>query len=151
MIPIVFLLLLLLIQPAILLYNQMVMENAAAEGCRLLATRTDFGGYSDDKYQGYVKRRLAAIPPLDIFHASNSGATWRIELIGDETTSTVSVRIINRLQPLPLIGWGAALFRLTDSEGYLVQTVEVTMPSQPDWAFQNGNGPGDWPLQWEAE
>ena len=149
MIPIVFLLLLLLAQPAILLYNQIVMENAAAEGCRLLSTRTEFGAYSGDKYVGYVKRRLAAVPPLDIFHASASGAEWQIELIGDESSDMVSVRITNRLRPLPIIGWGAALLGLTDSSGYIVQTVEVSMPTQPNWAFKDGGDPSTWPTQWE--
>ena len=40
-IPVMFLLLLLLIQPGIVLYDRLVMGNAAAEACRLLATATD--------------------------------------------------------------------------------------------------------------
>ena len=36
--PVVFLLVLLLVQPGIVLYDRMVMAGAAAEGCRLLAT-----------------------------------------------------------------------------------------------------------------
>ncbi|MCL2339867.1 MAG: pilus assembly protein [Actinomycetia bacterium] len=147
-IPIIFLLLLVLAQPAILLYNRIVMENAAAESCRLLATRTEFGAYSADKYQGYVLRRLAAVPPLAIFHISTSNNGWQVELIGNESSATVTVRITNRLQPLPLVGWGAALLRLTDADGYLVQIVEATMPSQPSWVWQDGGGPASWPLNW---
>ena len=149
LIPILFLLLLLLLQPAILLYNRMVMQNAAAEGCRLLSTRTDIGEYNEEKYEGYIKRRLASIPPIDIFHAHTGGKTWEISLIGGESSSEVTVRITNRLKPLPLLGWGASLLRLTDSNGYLVQTVEVTMPTQPDWVWSNGKGgPADWTTQW---
>ena len=40
LIPVLFTALLLLLQPGILLYDRMVMQGAAAEGCRLLATKT---------------------------------------------------------------------------------------------------------------
>ena len=149
MIPIIFLLLLMLIQPAILLYNQIVMENAAAEGCRLLSTCTTMGGHTQEKYIGYVQRRLASVPPLDIFHVSDGENAWMIELIGDDSSAIVTVRITNRAQPLPLIGWGTRLLGLTDADGYLVQTVEISMPSQPDWAFMYGGDPSRWPSQWE--
>jgi Flp pilus assembly protein TadG len=149
MIPVLFLLLLLLIQPAILLYNRVVMENAAAEGCRLLATRADVAAYSGDKYEGYVKRRLAAIPPVDIFHAHTGQKTWDIELVGGEASSEVTVRITNKLKPLPLIDLGAALLRLVDGGGFLTQTVEVTLPTQPSWVWANSSGgPADWASQW---
>jgi len=149
LIPIFFLLVLMLIQPAILLYNRTVMENAAAEGCRLLSTRADVGTYSEDKYEGYVKRRLASIPPVEIFHAHSGDKPWDIELIGGENSSEVTVRITNHLKPLPIIDLGASLLRLTDSHGYLVQKVEVTMPTQPEWVWSNGKGgPADWTTQW---
>jgi hypothetical protein len=149
MIPLLFLLMLMLIQPAILLYNRMVMQNAAAEGCRLLSTRSDIAAYSGDKYEGYVKRRLASIPPVDIFHAHIGSEPWNIELSGGETSSEVTVRITNKLKPLPLLDLGANLLRLTDGSGYLTQTVEVTMPTQPDWAWDNSSGgPADWAAQW---
>jgi hypothetical protein len=149
MIPVFFLLILLLTQPAILLYNRMVMENAAAEGCRLLATRTDVAAYSADKYEGYVKRRLASIPPVDIFHAHVGSQTWEIELSGSEASGEVSVRITNRLKPLPLLDKGASLLRLTDGQGYLTQTVEVTSPTQAAWVWENAEGgPADWAAQW---
>ncbi|MDR0459391.1 MAG: pilus assembly protein, partial [Coriobacteriales bacterium] len=145
----IFLLLLMLAQPAIMLYTRMVMQNAASESCRLLSTKTSFGEYSDDKYQGYVMRRLAAVPPLDIFHASSSGKAWQIELIGDENSATVTVRITNYLKPLPLIGWGAGLLGMLE-DGYLVQVVEVSMPTQPNWVWSDQDGgPSRWPMQWE--
>ncbi|MDR3136873.1 MAG: pilus assembly protein [Coriobacteriales bacterium] len=136
LIPLLLLLLLILIQPVIMLYNLMIMENAATEGCRLLATRTIQGAYSQDKYEGYVKRRLAAIPPMDIFHAHVGSTTWNIELMGDETNAEVGVRIINKLRPLPLLGWGEQLLGLCDSDGYLTQEVLATMPTQPSWASE---------------
>lgn len=148
-IPILFLLLLMLAQPAILLYNRVVMQNAAAEGCRLLSTRADVGTYGAEKYEGYIKRRLASIPPIDIFHAHVGSDTWRIELIGGETSNEVTVRITNHVKPLPVLDLGASLLRITDSQGYLVQKVEVTMPTQPDWVWSNAQGgPADWTTQW---
>ena len=64
LIPLLFLLFLLLCQPIILLYNHMIMNGAAAEGCRLLATRTSVGSYSDDKYEGYIKRQQRQLEEL---------------------------------------------------------------------------------------
>lgn len=150
LLPVLLLLFLLLLQPGICLYNLMVMENAAAEGCRLLATRTVQGDFTNEKYEGYVKRRLAAIPPAEVFHIRNGNKGWELELEGDENSTMVSVRIVNRLKPLPLLGWGASLAGLTDGEGNLVQEVNVAMPTQPAWVWENSlGGPMDWTTQWE--
>jgi hypothetical protein len=145
LIPVLFMLMLLLSQPAILLYNLMVMEGAAAEGCRLLATRTDVAAYSEEKYLGYVKRRLAAIPPVDIFHAHVGEGAWDISLEGGEDSGEVTVRIVNHARPLPLIGAGATMLGLCNADGYFEQRVETTMPTQPSWVWSNSHGaPGDW-------
>jgi hypothetical protein len=149
-IPLVFLLILMLAQPAILLYNQMVMSNAAAEGCRLLATRTHQGVFTPSKYEGYVKRRLASIPPMDIFHAHTGAKTWDITLLGDENSREVTVRVTNKLKPLPLLDWGFAALGKRDAQGYITQTAEVTMPTQPAWVWDNSQGaPADWVQQWQ--
>jgi len=126
----------------------MIMNGAAAEGCRLLATRTSVGSYSDDKYEGYIKRRLAAIPPIDIFHAHVGAKPWDISMEGDENSSTVTVRIVNHVKPLPLLGWGASLTGMSNANGYLVQTVEISSPSQPAWVGSDGTGPAEWTTQW---
>ncbi|MDR2036126.1 MAG: pilus assembly protein [Coriobacteriales bacterium] len=145
LIPVLLLLVLLLLQPMILLYNRMVMQNAAAEGCRLLATATSQGAYSVDKQEGYIKRRLAAIPPVDIFHVHASGCSWKITLEGDEYAAEVSVSISNQSKPLPLLGWGATALGLTNPAGNLVQEVTVVMPTQPPWvAAHGGNDPEGW-------
>ena len=148
LLPILFLLILLLCQPMILLYNHMIMSNAAAEGCRLLSTRTQAGVYSDDKYEGYIKRRLAAIPPLAIFHSPMGAKSWEIHMEGDENTSVVTVRIVNKVKPLPLLGWGAEFLGLCDADGYLTQVVEISAPTQPDWVWAHGGGPAQWTSQW---
>jgi hypothetical protein len=149
LIPLLFLLILILLQPAILLYNQIVMENAAAESCRLLSTRSAYGTYSAEKYEAYTKRRLASIPPIDIFHAHPNGSSWKIILAGGEESSEVSVRVVNYVKPLPLIGWGMEFLGMTDSQGYFVQEVEANMPTQPSWVWLGGGGPSQWVGQWE--
>ena len=149
LIPILLLLVLLLIQPMILLYNRMVMENAAAEGCRLLVTATSVGNYSDEKYEGYIQRRLAAIPPVDIFHVHEGGCTWVITMEGDELSPTVSVTIENQVRPLPIIGLGARVLGMTNANNYFEQKVIVSMPTQPNWVVAAGNDPTGWVSAYE--
>lgn len=57
--PVVFLLVLLLVQPGIVLYDRMVMAGAAAEGCRLLATSDGDAATCEE----YVRRRLGRSLP----------------------------------------------------------------------------------------
>ena len=58
LIPALFTALLLLLQPGILLYDRMVMQGAAAEGCRLLATKTAALGDMDGSCEAFVRHRL---------------------------------------------------------------------------------------------
>ena len=97
LIPVLFLCLLLLLQPGIILYDLVVMRAAAAEGCRVLATKTDATGVSDQACKAYVKRRLAAIPPQDQFHIHEGGCSWEIVTEGDETSEYVRVTITNKV------------------------------------------------------
>ena len=62
LIPVLFTALLLLLQPGILLYDRMVMQGAAAEGCRLLATKTAAQGDMDGSCEAFVRHRLGAVP-----------------------------------------------------------------------------------------
>jgi hypothetical protein len=150
LIPVLMLLILLLTQPLIMLYTHMVMQSAAAEACRLMATSTEQGPYSADKYEGYVKRRLAAIPPIDIFHAHTGAKPWDIQLQGSEATQEVSVRITNKLRPLPLLSWGFGILGQQDAQGYVTQTVEATMPTQPAWVWSATPAtPREWVESWQ--
>lgn len=63
LIPVVFIGLLLLIQPGVILYDRIIMGAAAAEACRLLATKTDAAGDMDDGCEAFVRHRLGAVPP----------------------------------------------------------------------------------------
>lgn len=75
LIPVILLMLMLLIQPGILLYNHVVMQSAASEGCRLISTRPS--GDSLDAYEGYVIRRLGSVPQQKIFMFTRERAHGR--------------------------------------------------------------------------
>lgn len=140
LIPVILLLLLLLIQPGIILYDRMVMGAAAAEGCRLLATRTAVLEGSDEACEQYVRRRLGAVPQQENFHVHESGCSWVIELAGDEHASSVSVSIETQIEPLPLFDFGAAALGLTNGSGNFVQRVEVSQPVRATWLEDNELG-----------
>jgi len=146
LIPIVFVLLLLLIQPGILLYNRMVMQAAASEGCRLLATKTDVAGSSDEKCEAYILRRLGSIPPQENFHIHDGGCAWEIEMVGNESSLEVEVTIKNKAKLLPLLDRGARLIGISDSSGQYAQEVTVRMPTQPSWVVGSklGLNPQGW-------
>lgn len=146
-IPVLFLLLLLLLQPGIILYDRLVMANAAAEGCRLLATATgDMGG----SCEAFVRHRLAAVPQHDCFHVHQGDCSWNIELLGDESSQEVTVSIENELRPLPLFDAGSKLLGLANANGNLEIAESVTMRTQPDWVTSSelGLDPSSWIGAW---
>lgn len=146
LIPVVFLCLLLLVQPGIILYDLMVMRSAAAEGCRLLATKTDAAGSSDEACVAYVKRRLAAIPPQDQFHIHGGDCSWSIDVEGDESSEYVQVTITNKVKLLPLLDVGAVLLGMTNSSGEYPIEASCRTPTQPAWiaASDSGRDPRAW-------
>ena len=151
-IPILFLLMLLLLQPAIVLYDRVVMGNAAAEACRLLATSTDALGSMGESSEAFVRHRLAAVPQHECFHAHEDGCSWDIELSGDESSEVVTVRIANELKPLPLFDAGSTFLGLTNGRGHLVIEESVSMPAQPDWVNSSpaGTDPASWIGAWKS-
>ena len=116
-IPILFLLLLMLMQPGIVLYDRMVMKGAASEACRLLATGSGEYGGAGSSCEAFVRHRLAAVPQHDCFHVHGGGCSWRIESTGGEDSGMVTVRIANELKPLPLVGIGMSLVGATNGSG----------------------------------
>lgn len=151
LIPVILVCLLLVIQPGILLYDRMVMESAAAEGCRMLATRTTSQQADDIQYENFIRHRLGSIPEHESFHLHDSVCSWDIKLNGSETTSTVSVTITNKLHLLPLFDFGAQVAGLLDESGAFPLSVTVEMPTQPDWVTNQvlGMNPRGWVDQWE--
>ncbi len=134
--PVLMVLVLLLLQPGIILYDRIVMEGAAAEGCRLLATTQDVGRVEED----YLRRRLSAVPQADIFHVHSTGCTWDIALDGDERCQEVGVRIATQVKPLPLIDAGVRLFGLAGSHGNLTVEVERRMQTKDAWVAESPDG-----------
>lgn len=132
--PILMLLILLLLQPGVILYDRIVMQGAAAEGCRLLATADDS---SAGKSEDYIRRRLSAIPQVDFFHVHSSGCSWQISLSGNENAPSASVKISTEIKPLPLIGLGAGFLGATNANGNLVIEVEASSATQPSWYWQS--------------
>lgn len=142
LLPFVLFILLMLLQPAILLYTESVMNSAASETCRLLRTRPAVSG-EDQAYVGYATRRLSAVPPVDMFHM-HAPCSWSIELDGNELSDTVSVSITNRIRPLPLIGGVWTSKSKLDSDGCLVQRVTVSAAGRPTWVDPSMPDPSDW-------
>lgn len=142
--PVLLLLMMMLIQPGIILYDRMVMQAAAAEGCRLLATASsaDAGSTCED----YIRRRLGAVPEQALFHVHGDSCSWKITCLGDSSASEVSVAIENEVSLLPLVDAGAALLGMVNEAGNLVIRVESTMPTQPSWV--GGTSVGYTPARW---
>lgn len=149
--PVMMLALLLLLQPGIVLYDRMVMQGAAVEGCRYLTTCSDAGGGGHAGCEEYVRRRLAAVPQHDLFHVHGAGGcSWRIELSGGETSSEVGVAITTELKPLPLLDAGAVLLGLANGNGNLELRVETRLATQPAWVSgsESGIDPAAWIGAW---
>lgn len=142
LLPVLFTVLGLLLQPSILLYNRCIMNAAAAEGCRLIATNTNDRAST----QAFFERRLSAIPKIPIFH---EGDTWELSWSGEELGQPASVTIVNHAQPLPLFGIVAGLSDSVDTEGRIKQKVEVASALAPTWASSLGSGPADWIKSWK--
>ena len=145
--PIVMGLVLALAQPCIVLYDRIVMESAAAEGCRLMATLA-----ADDEQvlESFVRRRLAAVPQQDCFHVHGSGCSWEISVQGDRSSEEVEVTIENKIKPLPLIGFLCQAAGATDADGCWSITVSEKSDTQPDWAWDSpaGADPSSWVGGW---
>lgn len=146
-VPVLMVLVLMLVQPGIILYDRIVMEGAAAAGCRLLATLPE----SDAELcEDFVMRRLGAVPPHDFFHVHGGGCSWEVELSGSEASSKVEITISTEVKPLPLIGFAAVLMGAGNDEGNLVVEVTSAMSTQPAWALESrgSSNPAEWVGAW---
>lgn len=148
--PILLGLTLLMIQPGIILYDRIVMEAAASEGCRLLAVSgSDFGDTSAS-VDLFIRHRLASIPPHELFHMHDGGCSWSIDLDGDEDAARVSVTIRNEIKPVPLLSWGLAMMGALTDSGTMIVSVEESAATQPDWArsTEAGSDVSEWAGAW---
>lgn len=121
-----------LVQPACLLYTRCVMQAAAAEGCRLMATAQDAGGTAEAAQRAYVMRRLRAVPTAPIFHEGGDEG-WTIEVSGSTSQHEASVRIATTARPLPIVGVLSGLLGQTDGSGSVVLEVQVSVTTRPEW------------------
>lgn len=150
--PVLMIVFLLILQPGIVLYDRMVMQAAAAEGCRLLSTSTSSLGSMEDAAEAFVRHRLGSIPQQDCFHVHEGsvGCSWDISFVGDERSQMVQVTIENQLRPLPLLDVAAGLLGLTNEQGNLVVEASAQAPVQPGWATDAlaGRSPGELVGSW---
>lgn len=139
---------LLMLQPGILLYDRLVMQGAAAAGCRVLATQP--AGDPEGLCREYVLRRLGAVPPVSCFHVHDGGCSWEVELSGSEVSDVVQVTVRNKVKPLPLIGFSAGLLGMTDGSGALTVEVSASQATQPSWTRSSevGTDPSAWSGAW---
>ena len=133
----------LMLQPAILLYDRCVMQAAAAETCRLVATQTA----SPDAVEAYALRRLDAIPDADVFHVGGARG-WQIDVEGGEL-SEATVQIGHAVSPFPVFGALSGLVLRRQPDGTCLQQVQVTSRVQPGWASELEGGPDDWIRRWD--
>lgn len=149
-IPVVLCVLLMLVQPGIVLYDRMVMEAAATDACRLLATKTDAAGDMPASAEAFVRHRLGSIPPVDCFHVHDDECSWEIELEGDEHSDQVRVAISGRVKPLPLMDIGTSMLGSVGDDGTLSVHVECSRRVRPDWVSNavSDTDPQDWIGAW---
>lgn len=146
-IPIVFIMILLLIQPGIVLYDYLVMQNAAAEGARLAATTSQ--SELSSSCSTFIRNRLSSIPQQELFHVHEGACSWDIVVTGGESTEVSEVRITNQLQPLPLFDAALSLLGATNDAGNLELTVSFSQQNQPQWVASSVSGtPVDWVKAW---
>lgn len=141
LLPVLMVCLALLVQPMCLLYTRCVMQSAAAEGCRLLATAT--GNTDDAACEQYVRRRLSAVPQADVFLTGD----WQVEFQGNAESDEVGVQIVGHARPLPLVGVVASLLGPADQAGNVELKVSVTRCSRPGWVE---GGYSDWTSIWDS-
>ncbi|QKF07361.1 pilus assembly protein [Berryella wangjianweii] len=136
--PMTMLLLAMLAQPSIVLYDRMVMRQAAAEGCRMLATAEPA---DMEAVRVAVCHRLASVPPHDAFHVAGSPDAWDISLEGGGGSDEAAVSVGTRLRPLPFVGLTAGLMGAADGEGCVSIVERVAIDPQPSWVVGSPQGP----------
>ena len=147
LIPALLLGLVIAVQPGIVLFDRVVMESAAAEGCRALETAS---AADEGEVVEYVQRRLGAVPAVSAFHEG----LWSVEVQGaGQSGQCVSVRISHGYRPLPLVGQGMGLLGLVGGNGLVRQEVFREMSIHDEWALESEFGLSyeSWIDRWEEK
>lgn len=142
-IPLVFALFGLLLQPAVLLYTRCVMSSAAAETCRLAATQP----CSQDAMRAFALRRLEALPALDLFHSS--GCEWELGIEPGGTAAASSVELSGHVRTLPLLGVTASSMTQEAGDGCALLSCRVSAQLHPSWLQEVEGTPAEWIGEWE--
>jgi hypothetical protein len=140
LLPTVFVLLALLVQPVCLLYTRTLMHGAAAETARAVLTARGSADLSACRH--YALRRLAAVPDVSIFHVGGEN-DWQVE-VQQSGGASVTVSVTGHARPLPFFAGIAAALHGRDASGVILQ-VSVTEHMRPDWV---GGDYGDWVGLW---
>ncbi len=103
LLPVLLVFLLLLLQPALMLYHALILENTCQEACRVLAT------CSNDQdmraLDGFITHRLQALPAC--FASSDDADAqpdWSVTTQGNAASREVGVTIEGYVRALPLVG-----------------------------------------------
>ena len=129
--PVLMLLLALLLQPAFALYTRCVMEQAASEGLRALATSGSSIAAGNDACVSYVRRRLRAVPDVAAFHVGGEEG-WEVACAGSSGSGRASVEIVGRFRPLPLVGLLSSAFGEVDGDEVVLR-VNASEETRPSW------------------
>lgn len=129
MIPVIFLLILILVQPGIVFYDLVIMKSATAETCRVLATANDVE--KNSLCEQFIRRRLGAIPQQDNFHVHSSGCSYEFNFEGSASSREVTVSAVNKIKVLPLINFFMEGLGMLDSDKCYSIKVSCTRQTQP--------------------
>ena len=131
-IPILFTLVLLLVQPAIVLYDKIIMKSAAAEACRIANSA---GNMTEGDVEDFIRRRLSAIPEVDCFHIHSGGCSYTIRIEGTNGTYS-GVMIYYKVKPLPLIDVALKGLNATSYDGNLVLSASYAQIYKPECSWE---------------
>lgn len=148
LIPLMLLLSMMLIQPAILLYNRSVMHAAASESLRVMATMPQASN-KQELMKSFIIRRLGSLPEIDIFHVGIKDS-WEIRLQEDKPQTKQKVSVSHRVRLLPLFDTLLRAFQVS-GDGSIQQEITVESTSQPRWVQKSEWGvvPERWVKSWE--
>lgn len=134
--PVVFLLVLLLVQPG---HRAVRPHGHGRCGGRGLPASGDERRRCGD-LRGVRAPPLGGDPALDVFHVHDSGCTWEVRCEGGGAADVARVTVRTEVRPLPLLDGGATLLGMVNERGNLVVEVTATAPTRASWAQESLNG-----------
>lgn len=140
--PVLLTLMLLTLQPVCVLYTRAVMESAAGEAARLMATTETA---DEDSLRAFVQRRLGAVPNVAIFHEGGPLA-WDITMTrASDNGGAGDVTIAGTVRPLPVLGAFVSALGDAGPSGSIELAVSMGYDGRPAWVEGNYD---DWIAMW---